>query len=408
MSFDIFDAISDATKEADAFENHPAKELSLEERLLYLQGLALVMNADKNIHDEEKEYLRILIKSLEMDEESILEMCVAFAQAPDKDTIQAFFRAFRRKSIAQLFLFDAFVISRRDGQIHDKKTEVINKIAEQLEILVGTQLDIYYLFCYIENRRWDESAVYFDSFLLDTNHFKHLLAYYEMDYDELMAATIEMRQDRLLRILRGKVEGIELEWESLRYGNEDCLPNATSITTEMVKLADLFQNPDILIPYLQSRLNRGELRIYQQQVDYTKNAKEGEGALFNLDSTGLLYDAEMETLSLDNEKEFIVPEKVLEDLLLFIVPELISSDVSNINIVIKGLFGAEIATSKLYSPIDADTSFPLCGDGYIEEVLMHHDGYFITSNGGDYIDDPEIIEVSPLQLLINSHFRLMK
>ena len=46
MSFDILDMLNEATKEADVFESHPARELSLEDRLLYLNGLAIVNNAD--------------------------------------------------------------------------------------------------------------------------------------------------------------------------------------------------------------------------------------------------------------------------------------------------------------------------------------------------------------------------
>ena len=73
MDFDILDVINEATKEADAFEGHPAADFTMEEQLLYLNGLALVMNADGHIDDTEKEYIRILIKSMSLDE-SILDL----------------------------------------------------------------------------------------------------------------------------------------------------------------------------------------------------------------------------------------------------------------------------------------------------------------------------------------------
>ncbi len=158
--FDILDLIHDATKEANSFENHPAKALPLEERLSYLNGLALVMNADAEISEDEKEYLRILIKSFDLDE-SCLNDFVTFAQAPDKDTIQAFFRTFRRKPLAQLFLFDAYMMGMRDGQLQDKERAVIDKMAEQLEILKGTRRDIFDLFCHIQNKDWTESSFVF-------------------------------------------------------------------------------------------------------------------------------------------------------------------------------------------------------------------------------------------------------
>jgi|GEM_PF-1888233 len=292
---DILDAISEATTEANAFTDHAGKTLSLEERILYLQGLSLVMNADNDIHAEEKEYLRILIKSFEMDE-SILDSCLEFANAPDKDTIQAFFRAFRRKPIAQLFLFDAYVMMGRDEESHEKEINVINKIVEQLEILKGTQQDIYDLFCHIKNRNWQESALYFDSFLLDKKHFQHLLAYYEVDYDELMSATADMRQQRLLEVLSAKLDkGITLG----DIVDENSFP------------------ADIIIPYLQSRLNRGELRIYQQQVSFTDLAQEPTGEFFNLEGTAIIYDAETESLSLDAKQSFNVGDKVVISFLQF-------------------------------------------------------------------------------------------
>ena len=46
---DILNFIQDVTKESNSFTHHPVKELSLEDRLLYLNGLALVMNADGQI-----------------------------------------------------------------------------------------------------------------------------------------------------------------------------------------------------------------------------------------------------------------------------------------------------------------------------------------------------------------------
>jgi len=293
---DILDSITEASTEASAFKGHAAKELLLEERILYLHGLSLVMNADKDVHDEEKEYLRILIKSFEMDE-SILEECVAFALAPDKGSIQAFFKAFRRKPMAQLFLFDAYVMLGRDNNAHEKEVAVINKIVEQLEVLKGTQQDIYHLFCYIKNRNWLEAAVYFDSFLLNVEYFKHLLDYYEVDYNELMQSTQQMRKQRLLEILAGKLDkGVTLG---------DIIDENSPLPA------------DIIIPYLQSRLNRGELRVYQNQVSFTDLAQEDTGEFFNLDGTAIQYDAESESLSVDAKQTFKVGRKVFFSCLQF-------------------------------------------------------------------------------------------
>ena len=281
---DILDIINDATKEADAFENHAAKELSLEERLLYLQGLSLVMNADSDIDDEEKEYIRILIKSFEMDE-STLEGFVSFAENPDKDTVQAFFKTFRRRPIAQLFLFDALMMTRRDGEVHDKEMPVVNKIADQLEILKGTQADIYDLFCHIKNRDWQESSLYFSSHLLNPNHFKHLLDYHGVDFDTLLDGTKSIQKQRLMEKLLPDVE-----WITLTYSNNEELPEQKEITKEFV---DLTLTYGMVTPFLQAMLDREELRVVQDKAyKASETVTDEEQFYFDIAKSAIQYDQE--------------------------------------------------------------------------------------------------------------------
>lgn len=260
--FDVLDIINDATKEANSFENHAAKSLSLEERLLYLQGLALVMNADSEIHEDEKEYIRILIKSFDMDD-SMLDAFVEFAQAPDKDTVQAFFKTFRRRQIAQLFLFDALMMSRRDGNGCEREQAVIDKIAEQLEVLKGTYSDIYDLFCHIKNKNWDESALYFSSHLLNPEHFKHLLDYFEVDFDELMEKTGELRKHRLAANINNTLSSVNsdlVEWGSVT----NIQGEYQNIT--MTRCRSGHVTAAVILPWLQSQLDKGVINILNDEV----------------------------------------------------------------------------------------------------------------------------------------------
>ncbi|HDY8101740.1 TPA: TerB family tellurite resistance protein [Vibrio vulnificus] len=273
---DILDIINDATKEANSFENHAAKNLTLEERLLYLQGLALVMNADGDIRPEEKEYIRILIKSFEMDE-AILDSFVEFAQRPDKDTVQAFFRTFRRRSIAQLFLFDALMMIHRDDNVDEKEKLVVDKIAEQLEVLKGTYQDIFDLFCHIINKDWEESALYFSSHLLNPEHFKHLLDYYEIDFDELLAKTKSFRNKRILQIIKSRIK--------LPEGSEEL---------------KLIINNELVLPMIQSSLNRGEVKVVLNKLVFESEEE------VELSEVGLGYIQESKTLYL--EKSIIISD----------------------------------------------------------------------------------------------------
>jgi uncharacterized tellurite resistance protein B-like protein len=414
MDFDILDVINDATKEADAFEGHPAADFTMEEQLLYLNGLALVMNADGHIDDSEKEYIRILIKSMSLDE-SMLDDMVTFAKAPDKDTVQAFFRTFRRRPVAQLFLFDALMMTRRDGKVEDKEKAVVDKIADQLEILKGTQQDIFDLFCHIKNRNWQESALYFSSHILNPDHFKHLLAYHEIEFDALMAETAEIRSNRLIEVIKQKVDIDALEWEPLVYRDDRCMPDATEITTTFIpNILTL----DLILPFLQSKLDRKELRINADEVLLIKDGEEHSyGSLTDLT---LSYDKETDaffvTPNLPEETTFKVTAELLSDFGFMVSEHLIKEkeierdDPPVINIILELLFLSKIAHGKRYGHSDSDVCFPKSKGDFLdgELVLGHNNCFYINSESGEYVISGGYCTLSPWEVLVSGQFRLMR
>jgi len=347
MTLDMLSAFNEATKEADAFENHPISSLNLEDKMLYLQGLAMVMNADGEIHATEKEYCRILIKSFGMDV-SVLDDVISFVQAPDGDTIQAFVRCYRRNTLAQVFLFDALMMTRRDGKVHDKEMPLVNAIADQLEILKGTQQDIFDHFCHIKNRNWQESALYFSSHLLNPEHFKHLLAYHEISFEALMQEIQNIGKSRLLshieervgfsikpNILRNKKRNVirpqddalsdmglaaffrasRMPKAAIKYDISDKEMNTINIQREATCIALL--SPEVIMPFLQSKLNRREIKIRGSVV--FKINDEQEEVYCNLDDLGLVYNKEHESLFDDKAKSpkysgTEIPKDVLNDL----------------------------------------------------------------------------------------------
>ncbi len=417
MDFDILDVINDATKEADAFEGHPAADFTMEEQLLYLNGLALVMNADGHIDDSEKEYIRILIKSMGLDE-SILDDMVSFAKAPDKDTVQAFFRTFRRRPVAQLFLFDALMMTRRDGKVEDKEKAVVDKIADQLEILKGTQQDIFDLFCHIKNRNWQESALYFSSHLLNPDHFKHLLAYHEIEFDALMAETAEIRSNRLIEVIKQKVDIDALEWEALVYRDDSCMPDATEITTAFIpNILTL----DLILPFLQSKLDRKELRINADEVLLIKDGEEHSyGSLTDLT---LSYDKETDaffvTPNLPEDSVFKVTSELLSDFGFMISEHLIkekeieSDDPQVINMVLDILYSAKIVEGKKDGGYNNPICFPKQNSEYVKnEIVLGYDNKYYTNiksisivskDSSDYVTNS-----TPWEVLASGQFRLMR
>ncbi|WP_350587224.1 TerB family tellurite resistance protein [Pseudoalteromonas sp. 3-MNA-CIBAN-0064] len=417
MDFDILDVINDATKEADAFEGHPAADFTMEEQLLYLNGLALVMNADGHIDDTEKEYIRILIKSMSLDE-SILDDMVTFAKSPDKDTVQAFFRTFRRRPVAQLFLFDALMMTRRDGKVEDKEKAVVDKIADQLEILKGTQQDIFDLFCHIKNRNWQESVLYFSSHLLNPDHFKHLLAYHEIEFDALIAETAEIRSNRLIEVLKQKVDVDALEWEPLTYTNTNCMPDATDMTTTFItNIVTL----DLILPFLQSKLDRKELRINADEVLLIKDGIEKiYGSLTDLTLT---YDKEIDALfitpNLPEDSAFKVSAELLSDFGFMISEHIIQEkDIERdspqvINIILDILYSAKIVEGKNTHIYYESICFPILNSYPVKnEVVLGYDNKFYTNI--ESISEVEkgqrnyVSNLSVWEVLASGQFRLMR
>ncbi|WP_350587223.1 biotin/lipoyl-containing protein [Pseudoalteromonas sp. 3-MNA-CIBAN-0064] len=249
---DILATFMEATKEPGAFENHPIAQQGIEGQLLYLQGLALVMNADNDIHETEVEYLQILINSFSLDS-SVLDDVIDFAKVPDKATIQAFVAYYRRKPLAQLFLFDALTMTRRNNQVHEKEMLLVNAMATQLEILKGTQQDILDLFCHIKNRNWQESALYFSCHLLNPDHFKHLLDYHRIEFEELMAETRKIQKSRLLEIIK------------LRTTDDTNFERTVWYRSEQV-VTELTISHELVLPWLQLQLARGTIRVNNNNV----------------------------------------------------------------------------------------------------------------------------------------------
>lgn len=387
---DMLATFMEATKEPSAFENHPIAQQGIEGQLLYLQGLALVMNADNDIHDTEVEYLQILINSFSLDS-SLLDDVVDFAKAPDKAIIQAFVAYYRRKPLAQLFLFDALMMTRRDNQVHEKEMPLVNAMATQLEILKGTQQDIFDLFCHIKNRNWQESALYFSSHLLNPDHFKHLLAYHKIEFDELMAETAKIRSKRLTKLIVNKVtRACQLKWEPLNYCNAESLPKEKEITIDFVPD---FLTHDLLVPFLQSKMDRGELRVSSDEVFITYNSSEKLYCL--LSDLHLDFDPEDNTFSVSksyiSDSELMVPNEIKLDYFKTIFSPLLNGEPQDINVILYQLFKAKIAIGKQLHPKGQPNNteqinsvcFPYKGKKLLrDEIVLGFNNKFYRNKGG--------------------------
>ncbi len=175
-----------AKRKLETYINHPFKEASLEEKILYLQSLALVMNADQVIDDNEKQYLTILINSFDLESE-LLESIVEFATAPDEDSVKAFFATFAKRDILPVFLFDALSMIHRDGALDDAEAAIVAIFCKQLQIDEALQQKVNTLFDAIAQQNWQQAAKSLFHKVLPASSFEHVFAFHQQNLTELLA-----------------------------------------------------------------------------------------------------------------------------------------------------------------------------------------------------------------------------
>ncbi len=141
---DIISFVKTAEERNLAFENHPAKELSLENKVKYLNGLALLMNVDEAITADEREYIGALIRTLDLPEDQ-LDHCVEFAKEPSRDAIEVLVDSIKSKDIKNIFLVDCLILSYKDGVVHEKERELIDHFFSLFEIKDSVREHIYYV-----------------------------------------------------------------------------------------------------------------------------------------------------------------------------------------------------------------------------------------------------------------------
>ena len=120
-------------KEKLIFNNHPCKDLDLESKINYLNGLSLIMNEDNDINQKEKDYLLSLIHTFNFEKEQLDDL-IDFAKDPDEETVLNIFKSFNTNLIKNSFLLDSMLIAYSDGRLCDKETELIKLYSSFLEL----------------------------------------------------------------------------------------------------------------------------------------------------------------------------------------------------------------------------------------------------------------------------------
>ena len=233
-----------------------------------------------------------------------------------------------------------------------------------------------------------------------------------------MAETAEIRSNRLIEVIKQKVDIDALEWELLVYRNNNCMPDATEITTTFItNIVTL----DLILPFLQSKLDRKELRINADEVLLIKDGVElAYGSLTDLTlSHDKETDAFFVTPNLTEDSAFKVTAELLSDFGFMISEHLItekdieSDDPQVINMVLDILYSAKIVEGKKDGDYDNPICFPKQNSGYVKnEIVLGYDNKYYTNiksisivskDSSDYVTNS-----TPWEVLASGQFRLMR
>ena len=186
------DLIKKAKTQVTKFEKHPAKDMEIEKKLHYLNGLALVMNEDDDISDKEKDYISILINSFELSNEHI-DSVIEFAKNPDANAVIDMLGSFEGTDIKNTFLLDCIILAGRDGEIDNKEKTIISEYKEALSIS-NEEIENYYVL-YDLILKNDISGI--NELLLQKKTLKVELFQYILDYNNLDISDDILRFDSL-------------------------------------------------------------------------------------------------------------------------------------------------------------------------------------------------------------------
>jgi len=133
MGIDILKLLQDANNEYLAFEKHPASKLDLDQKVHYLNALALLMNSDEEIHEKERGYLVTLIHSFNLPNEKLDEL-IAFSKSADNSSVIEMNKMLPKDELKFIFLMDCFIIAYKDGVLKPVEKNVIGEYARTSKI----------------------------------------------------------------------------------------------------------------------------------------------------------------------------------------------------------------------------------------------------------------------------------
>ena len=171
-------------REDISFEAHPADKLDLAQKLIYLKGLVLMMNADNEIHDNEKNYIASLIKAFDV-QENALDTLIEFAENPTQEEFVELINFLRDNPINIYFLFDCITISYKDGTFHDREKALLGYLFDFLSLRENIQTFLFSLHQAMRDKNESDAYKILSNYDGDKGYFKEMFKIHSINIDNL-------------------------------------------------------------------------------------------------------------------------------------------------------------------------------------------------------------------------------
>jgi len=180
------DILNQAGNSLLAYSQHPVKAMEREFQSAYLNGLAVVMDADEKIRAGEQENIKRLLIAFDMPEEK-LEDIIAFGKTADKDAMVEILTILQgAEDIRYVFLLDCLSLAHADNELHEDETQTIKTFSEFIKVSSAQLKLIEHLEQIVRTK--DHKALYrffLQKYDLDLTVFKYLLDFYKVDIEQV-------------------------------------------------------------------------------------------------------------------------------------------------------------------------------------------------------------------------------
>lgn len=190
----ILGKVKNASKIVE-IKNHPVQSENMELKIHYLNGLALMMNVDEEIHKAEKDYIRSLIKTFDLDD-NLISRFIDFAEDPEDELIDEMFAVLSEKdSVRYNFLLDSVMLSQKDGTIHENETELLALYSDKLSINNDTFEIIKEAIDVVISKSVERTKGFYINYKEVYNFFEYMFINKDLDVKEEVEKEIIQRRE---------------------------------------------------------------------------------------------------------------------------------------------------------------------------------------------------------------------